>query len=515
MDAPSPNASPPPPPLRKPRGCLRRGLRGCGCAVGGTAVLVIVVVLALAFQLHRVPVSYPLTDPPVVAPLADTLGVGMDGFDSPYLGHSGSWDGAGGAMLGASKIPDLDREVAMGLRWTFMPVYWAKMEPDGPVDPENNPPPTWAALDAFVIAAHDRKLNILMQAPVMGGNAGGPPKWAGRREKGKSAPENMAAAGEFAAKLAQRYAPGGTLAARQGWGTGYGVRAWEMDNEPESYFTNWKGQAGDYAEFVTLVSSKIKAADKDAVIAAPGMASGLDGLEWMKQTLDAPGLHGSAIFKQQGKMFSIGPVSDVISLHNYEGLDSAFSGGSRTIGTVLGNVRDVMNAAEQSFPGFTYERKAHYWHTEGNFDFLPLVASQRKASWRFQFFTRAFASGLRKVCVMDPSEEEQAAIKDYVDVLPHPFPMLPAAGEVKTTLGAACVFRHPDGTDPAAGQVWVAWAEPRKGAATIVMPAQRPQVTLIWGNGSRADHAAVDGRVTIDLPGHDHITESVLVIDRP
>lgn len=183
-------------------------------------MLAIVVVLALAFQLHRVPGSYPLTDPPVVAPLTDTLGAGMDGFDSPYLGHLGSWDGAGGGILGASKIPDLDREVAMGLRWTFMPVYWAKMEPDGPVGPGGNYPPTWAALDAFVIAAHDRKLNILMQAPVMGGNAGGPPKWAGRREKGKSAPENMAAVGDFAAKLAQRYAPGGTLDAGDQSGVG-------------------------------------------------------------------------------------------------------------------------------------------------------------------------------------------------------------------------------------------------------------------------------------------------------
>jgi hypothetical protein len=35
-------------------------------------------------------------------------------------------------------------------------------------------------LDAFVIAAQARGLNILMQAPVVGGNAGGPPDWAGR-----------------------------------------------------------------------------------------------------------------------------------------------------------------------------------------------------------------------------------------------------------------------------------------------------------------------------------------------
>jgi hypothetical protein len=51
----------------------------------------------------------------------------LDGFDSPYIGHTGSWDGKGGGMFGSSKIPDLDFEVGMGLRWTFMAVYWKQM----------------------------------------------------------------------------------------------------------------------------------------------------------------------------------------------------------------------------------------------------------------------------------------------------------------------------------------------------------------------------------------------------
>ena len=31
--------------------------------------------------------------------MATNLGSGLDGFDSPYLGHTGSWDGKGGAMF--------------------------------------------------------------------------------------------------------------------------------------------------------------------------------------------------------------------------------------------------------------------------------------------------------------------------------------------------------------------------------------------------------------------------------
>lgn len=143
----------------------------------------------------------------------------------------------------------------MGLRWTFMPVYWSAFEPEGPVDLSAAIPSAWRELDSFVIEVHERRLNVLMQAPVVGGNAGGPPAWAGRRERGKSAPSDMEAAAAFAGKLAGRYAPGGTLSVAQGWGNQYGIRAWELDNEPESYLTHWEDQAGDYAEFATKVTA--------------------------------------------------------------------------------------------------------------------------------------------------------------------------------------------------------------------------------------------------------------------
>jgi len=56
------------------------------------------------------------------------------------------------------------------------------------------------------LPAQERGLNVLMQAPVVGGNAGGPPEWPAR-EKGKSAPANLDALAEFAGKLAERYRP--------------------------------------------------------------------------------------------------------------------------------------------------------------------------------------------------------------------------------------------------------------------------------------------------------------------
>lgn len=501
------------PPARKPIG--RRIVRGCG--VGCAAVLVVVVagIVLVVLFLSRVPKSYPLTSNPVPPPAAaSTPGGGLDGFDSPYLGHTGSWDGKGGAFAGGSKASAMDAERAMGLRWTFMPVYWRALEPDGAVDLGREVPAAWKALDAFVIAARERRLNILMQAPVVGGNAGGPPQWAGRREEGKSAPADMEALVAFVGKLADRYRPGGTLARREGWGENYGVRAWELDNEPESYRTHWKGQAGDYAEFATLAAARIKAADPQAVVVLPGIASSKRGLEWLEAALEATAMKGSPAYRERGKPFSIGPTADVVSFHNYEGLDSAFADEPRTVAQVLDDVRAVFEKWEQGTPGFTYARKQEYWHTEGNYDFLGVLSKERRAAWRFQFFTRAFAAGVRKVVVMDASGPERKAVRAYVETLPQPFPMLAALNEVEVVQGQIAAFRHPDGPQPDAGQVWVIWAVAGTGPARVSVPVRRPEVQIISVNGATNRVAAQAERVQLDLKGDVKMPEPVLVVDR-
>jgi len=130
------------------------------CAI--VAALFIAAVISLLIRINNAPLapSFPI-HLIAVPPAGRDLGGGLEGFGSPYLGHNGSWDGKGGAIWGGSKIADMDRECAMGLRWTFMPVYWRSMEPDGPVNLKAGEPPAWKELDAFVIAAHARKLNIL------------------------------------------------------------------------------------------------------------------------------------------------------------------------------------------------------------------------------------------------------------------------------------------------------------------------------------------------------------------
>lgn len=465
--------------------------------------------------LQRVPATYPRVAHPIAPPpVHGTLGGGLDGFDSPYLGHTGSWDGKGGGMGGSSKNKDMDAERAMGLRWTFMPVQWATMEPTGPVDPSQTLPKAWTELDAFVIAAHDRHLNILVQAPVVGGNAGGPPKWAGRREKGKSAPKNMAALAGFAGKLAARYAPGGTLARQQGWGTSYGVRAWELDNEPAEYFTSWKGQAADYAEFVTKAAKAIREADPQAVIVSPAIATGSRKYDWLEATLDAAGRAGSLELRSRKELYSIGPPTDVVSFHIYEGLDSAFSGEDRTIERAFSEVREIFEKWEKRSPGFTYARKQEYWDTEGSFDFFGVLPAERRAAWRFQFFTRAFTAGIRKVIVMDASGPEQEAIRAYVSALPDPFPMLPAEKQVTVVSGKVTAYRHPDRAK-GGGQVWVLWAPAGTGDASVEVPVRHLRVDVVGIDGKHTALPAVDGKVRVQLQGDRKMPAPVLVIDRP
>ena len=452
--------------------------------------------LTLWHFLARVPKTYPPARHSIVPAWIPSPRTNFPAsFDSPYLGHTGAADGKGGGMFGSSKAKDFAAEVQMGLRWTFAPVYWRTLEPDGPVDLDLTIPPAWKELDGFVMEAHRLGLNILLQAPVVGGNAGGPPGWAGRRERGKSAPLNLDAAARFAGKLAARYAPGGTLAVREAWKDFYGVRAWELDNEPDSYLTHWEGQAAAYAEFVTKVSRAIKRVDPRALILAPATPVSPRSLGWIK----------SALGGSQGP--SMASAIDVVSFHIYEGLDSALSGQDRDIDQAFDEMRSLFE--EAGFP------QREYWHTEGNFDFLGILSAPRRAAWRIQFMTRAFAAGVSKVCVMDASPIEQTAVRAYIDTLPNPFPMLRMSNQVDVIGGRANVFWHPDHEQPSSQEgVWILWAEAGTGEASVSVPVRGSTAVLRQVDDSQTVVQATNGRVTIRLRGDAKMPPPVLALDR-
>jgi len=479
--------------------------------VVGLILLVGIVVLSLELLLNRVPSAYHPMENPIPSPDPHRFAaLELDGFESPYLGHTGSFNGKGGAIFGGSKAADLDSEVDMGLHWTFLPVEWSAIEKKGPADLSQPRCPQAAQLDDFVIAARHRKLNILLQI-VIGGNAGGPPRWAGRREDGKSAPQNMTAAVEFGRKLALRYSPHGILAHREMWNDAFGVRAWELDNEPESYRTCWKNQAGDYAEFATRTAKTVHLVDSKAITIVAATAGGTHATPWLAAALDSSQLQGSPSYRAAGVHYSIREPADVVSFHCYEGLEALFSGPNRSITDDLSDVRGVFAKYE---PGRTREE---FWHTEGDFDFLGILSAKRRAAWRFQFMTRAFAAGLRKVCVMDAKGKEKAAVKAYIAALPDPFPMASADAQIKTLVGQTTAFLHVDDSSPKAGRVWVIWPVADKGDARIQVPTIRDRVKVVAVDGSQRqiDCIATEHTITLDLPGDTKMAPAVLVIDRP
>lgn len=480
-------------------------------SVTGLILLFGLVVLSLELLLDRVPNTYHPLKNPIPSPDPHRFAsLELDGFESPYLGHTGSFNGKGGAIFGGSKAADLDSEVDMGLRWTFLPVEWSAIEKEGPVDLSQPRCSQAAQLDDFLIAARQRKLNILLQI-VIGGNAGGPPRWAGRREDGKSAPQNMSAAVEFARKLAFRYSPHGILSRREKWNDTFGVRAWELDNEPESYRTCWKNQPGDYAEFATRTAKAIHLVDSKAITIVAATAGGDHATPWLAAALDSSQFQGSPSYRAGGVHYSISDAADVVSFHCYEGLEVLFSSRNRSITDDLSDVRKVFAKSE---PGRTREE---FWHTEGDFDFLGILSAKRRAAWRFQFMTRAFAAGLRKVCVMDAKGQEKAAVKAYIAALPNPFPMKPADTQTKVLSGDATAFVHVDDSSPRAGRVWVIWPVAGAGDARVQIHATRDRVKVVTVDGSEREvnSAVTEHTITLDLPGDIKMARAVLVVDRP
>jgi hypothetical protein len=61
-------------------------------------------VSALVFFGGCVPTDYCPVPSPIEPPVPGELGGGPPGFDSPCVGHTGSWNGEGSGLLGSSSV---------------------------------------------------------------------------------------------------------------------------------------------------------------------------------------------------------------------------------------------------------------------------------------------------------------------------------------------------------------------------------------------------------------------------
>lgn len=440
----------------------------------------------------------------------------MPDFFSPYNGKSGAWDGKGGTADTTHRRTEMEAEVAMGLTWTFSPIYWSAFEPDGPTSPDNDPTGAWAQFDQFVRDAHERGLQIFAQAPVVGGNAGGPPEWAGRRQAGTSAPEDMQALVDFAGKLVERYKPCGTLALEEGWSDGYGIRVWEMDNEPDSYLTNWDDVADDYAEFVVRTAERIKEIDPHALVAGPAIASpiGEGAQHFLEAILDKGVQAASQTYQDNGVEYAVGPSVDVVTFHNYELNDSVFCNCDGTIQPELDAIREPWLAyADQ--PGWEFDAdNLRFWHTEGGYDFAldEPAGFGRRENWIIQFFARAFSHHVDRVVIQDQhrSPAAQVSVRTMVTLLPNPHPLVEVTEELGYSQDEAYLYRNERASD--GGWTYIAYAENQTAGTTVELPVRGP-AALVRRDGTVEELEVSDGTVTVDLPGLTRFSAPVFVVE--
>jgi hypothetical protein len=443
-------------------------------------------------------------------------------WSSPYIGHTGSFNGDGGDAGGLSKSGDMDTEIAMGLHWTFMPVYWSALEPTGPSSypPEGGP---WAALDDFVALAREKHLNILMQGPVLGGNANGPPAWAGQRVQGSAAPVDMQGLATFTTKLVARYMPCGSLARERGWTDGYGVRAWEFENEPYSYgAVHWGNVPDDYAEAFTRVSKAMHAVDPRAVLVSLALNDPDSGgaTAFARAVLDKGVQGASPQYIANGVDYAVGPYIDVASFHVYEFLDAVFHTadfeGSK-IEPQVAAFRGLVNDPKYlNQDGFRYKPIKELWHTEGGYDYFVYQPAPlgRKENWVIQFLARGFGVGVSRMTIMDAHQASDMipSVKTFTGLVTDAASIREVTKELKYDPAAVRIFRA---MDPQDGHwIYVAWAQNGTVGTSVDLPV-RAASDLVSRTGVRTKATVTKGKVTVQLLGLTLFSEPVFLDESP
>lgn len=274
----------------------------------------------------------PLPPEPVVATTATTTTATESTFDpdSPYVGGIApqlpnthrTWE----APLANHRVP-LGKQRAAGLRWVYTWLAWSDIE-------RTRGTYRWAELDEFVKAAHDSGVLLVLQVQV--GAWGNPQPFAlptrvNSRHPGTGAPPaDLEPLRRFWFELVNRYRPGGTLATLEGW-PDYGVRVWEVENEPDNipWWGTWDRMPKDYAQYLSVIYPTIKQADPNAVVAAPALSQQdvrntspvngvVRGLHWLEEVLSpssADSEWASDQFREGTVHPSGGPFIDELSFH--------------------------------------------------------------------------------------------------------------------------------------------------------------------------------------------------------
>jgi len=216
-----------------------------------------------------------------------------------------------------------------GAQWDRWPLYWYWVDEGGYVGPHSQPVAGYHDYDTLVIQDIEHGLTpiaILLGTPDQRATGGSPDVPPPRVQDkvfpipGRVTPQqaetstaasppvglfepifadgsDIPVAGKainqanpwdvFVSNTVQRYKPGGTLAQAQGWGSGVGIRHWEIWNEPDlNQF--WSGTVKEYYRLLEVAYKTIKSADPEATVLLGALAF-FDKPNWLQDLLAQTG----------------------------------------------------------------------------------------------------------------------------------------------------------------------------------------------------------------------------------
>jgi hypothetical protein len=376
----------------------------------------------------------------------------------------------------------------VGVTWAFIFVTWSDVESvPGQID--------LSSLDRVVASARSHKINLILQVQTTGDWSITTPAQAlatgGYRTNGlhplltakTAAPLNIDAAIPFWLDLIKRYRPHGGLSKALGWKDGYGIKHYEVENEPDFIpwvNGNWETVTKDYDLFLSHLAPAAKKAEPSLSLLAPAL-SGVDstftgpvpntGLTWLDTMLSidpATLTFASDQYRQAGlPAIGGGPFIDVFSFH----CDFVDPTGNAHV-VRAANVRQII-AKYSSQSAYPTNPNAPAWCTEGSaatsYDSTDQTKRYRFAWAQIQYATEMLGGGVPRFDYDFGTEASDSAstwntdpIRGATAALTKFFPSGAGVAEITSSLSMI------------AGQTVVGyqWRNPATGRASSVMWAQ-------------------------------------------
>ncbi len=244
------------------------------------------------------------------------------------------------------------------VRWW---VFWPQIEPKkGKIE--------WKAFDEEVKSMQGKNLEVLAVLSKT-------PKWAVAKPANNDPwdgdpPANIKDYTDILKAMVERYKPGGILAKQQGWGNNYGVKYWEVWNEPDLNGF-WNGTDEYYVKLLKASYTAVKKSYPKSVVSIGGISS-------------EPGLSGSIdITDTLTKYYELGIKGyyDIMNFHWYpKSGPQNYNHPAYGLEKRISMTREVMEK---------YKDKSPVWITEGSWG-----DDSREEALQSQFLPRFYITAL-------------------------------------------------------------------------------------------------------------------------